>query len=223
MTERVEEYKIEEYKFEVEEYKFEVKGYVVPYDLPSENVYYLRENEKETEEEKEKRERVRDYVRAKRVQATYYLHQLGVLATNSVVLVPESRVKMIDEVIDEVNNIYVEVNKRLEAEGFAPVGMPIIKKIPMVQTQIVGFKDLAEKQLKERLDKKIDDLAVLIQKLQEGVEEGKARSIRYNLNSMKKEFDNLEQVARELGIETDNQFALIGQLINQAIEILGGH
>jgi hypothetical protein len=208
---------------QVEEYKFEVKGYVVPYDLPSENVYYLRENSKETEEEKKKREELRDYVRAKRVQATYYLHGLGVLATNSVVLVPESRANMIDKVVDEVNRIYKEVNEKLEKEGFAQVGMPIIKKIPMVQTQIVGFKDLAEKQLKEKLDKKIDDLATLIQKLQEGVEEGKARSIRYNLNGMRKEIDNLEQVAKELGIETDNQFALIGQLINQAIEVLGGH
>jgi hypothetical protein len=126
-------------------------------------------------------------------------------------------------VVDEVNRIYKEVNEKLEKEGFAQVGMPIIKKIPMVQTQIVGFKDLAEKQLKEKLDKKIDDLATLIQKLQEGVEEGKARSIRYNLNSLRKEIDNLEQVAKELGIETDNQFALIGQLINQAIEVLGGH
>jgi hypothetical protein len=209
-------------KEQIEEYKFEVKGYVVPYDLPSENVYYLRENSNETEREKKKREELRDYVRAKRVQATYYLHSLGILATNSVVLVPESRADKIDKVIDEVNRIYKEVNERLEKEGFASVGMPIIKKIPMVQTQIVGFRDLAEKQLKEKLDKKIDDLATLIQKLQEGVEEGKARSIRYNLNSLRKEIDNLEQVAKELGIETDNQFALLGQLINQAIEILGG-
>jgi uncharacterized protein involved in propanediol utilization len=207
---------------QVEEYKFEVKGYVVPYDLPSENVFQLRENEKETAEEKKKREELRDYVRAKRVQATYYLHQLGVLATNSVVLVPQSRAHLIDEVIEEVDKIYNEVNARLEKEGFFQIGMPIIKKIPMVQTQIVDFKDLAEKQLKEKLDKKIDDLASLIQKLQEGVEEGKARSIRYNLNSMKKEIDNLEQVAKELGIETDNQFALLAQMINQAIEILGG-
>ena len=205
-----------------EEYKFEVKGYVVPYDLPSENVYYLRENEKETAEERKKREEVRDFVRAKRVQATYYLHSLGVLATNSVVLVPESRAKLIDKVIEEVNRIYVEVNERLEKEGFAAIGLPIIKKIPMVQTQIVGFRDLAEKQLKEKLDRKIDDLALLIQKLNEGVEEGKAKSIRYNLNSLRKEMENLEEIAKELGIETDNQFALVAQLINQAIEILGG-
>jgi DNA-binding transcriptional regulator GbsR (MarR family) len=105
---------------------------------------------------------------------------------------------MIDKVVDEVNRIYKEVNEKLEKEGFAQVGMPIIKKIPMVQTQIVAFKDLAEKQLKEKLDKKIDDLASLIQKLQEGVEEGKARSIKYNLNGMRKEIDNLEQVAKEL-------------------------
>jgi hypothetical protein len=207
---------------QVEEYKFEVKGYVVPYDLPSENVFQLRENDNESAEERKKREELRDYVRAKRVQATYYLHQLGVLATNSVVLVPQSRANLIDEVIEEVDKIYNEVNERLEKEGFFKIGMPIIKKIPMVQTQIVDFKDLAEKQLKEKLDKKIDDLASLIQKLQEGVEEGKARSIRYNLNSMRKEIDNLEQVAKELGIETDNQFALLAQMINQAIEILGG-
>jgi len=205
----------------LEEVDYTIKGFVVPYDLPSENVFFLRPRDGETEDEKKKRENIRDYVRAKRVQATSYLHSLGVLATNSVVLVPASRVEKIDETVKRVREIYEEVNERLAKEGYYKVGMPIIKKIPMVQTQIIGFKELAERQLKEKLDKKIDQIANIIQKIQEGVEEGKAKKIRYNLNRTKKELENLEEIAKELGIETDDQFALLGEMINQAIETLG--
>jgi len=207
--------------FVEEEEGWEVKGYVVPYDLPSENVFFLRPRNGETKEEKKKRENIRDYVRAKRVQATGYLHKLGVLATNSVVLVPASRVDKIDETIEKVEKIYNEVNKRLEKEGYYKVGMPVVRKIPMVQTQIVSFKELAERQLKAKLDKKIDQIANIIQKVEEGVEEGKAKKIRYNLNRTQRELNNLEQIAKELGIETDDQFALLGEMINQAIETLG--
>lgn len=209
-------------EFEVEEFKAEVRGYVVPYDLPSENILTFVEKDEDLEEVKKKKAEMRDYVRAKRVQATGYLHSLGVLATNSVVLVPASRVALIDRVIEEVNTIYNEVNKRLQNEGFEPLGFPVVKKIPMVQTQIVSFKELAQKQLKEKLDRKIEDIATLIQKLQEGVEEAKVKKIGYNLNRTKKEIDNLEKVAQELGIEVDNEFALLSQMIDQAIQVLKG-
>jgi len=209
--------------FPLEEEGFEVKGYVVPYDLPSENIFFLRPRDGETEEERKKRENIRDYVRAKRVQATSYLHSLGVLATNSVVLVPTSKVEKIDETVKRVQKIYEEVNQKLMKEGYDKIGMPIIKKIPMVQTQIVSFRELAERQLKAKLDKKIDQIANLISKIEEGVEEGKAKKIRYNLNRTKKELENLEEIAKELGIETDDQFALLSEMIDQAIETLGGN
>jgi Zn-dependent oligopeptidase len=90
----------------------------------------------------------------------------------------------------------------------------------MVQNQILGFKDLAEKQLKEKLDKKIDDIADIIDRIKEGVEEAKAKQIKYGLKSLKKEFEDLEQVAKELGIEASDKFSLISQMIQQAIGIL---
>jgi hypothetical protein len=208
--------------FVEEEKGWVVKGYVVPYDLPSENVSFLMPQEDEDEEAKMRKRVLRDFVRAKRVQATNYLHSLGVLATNSVILVPASRIDRIDEAIRKVQEIYEEINGRLEREQFSKLGVPVVKKIPMVQTQVIGFRDLAEKKLRERLDEKIDDLASLIQKLQEGVEEAKARSIKYNLNATRREFENLEQIARELGIEAGSQFQLLGEMIDQAIQILEG-
>jgi len=203
-----------------EEVKWEIRGYVVPYDLPSENVFFLRPREKESEEEGDKREKMRDYVRAKRVQATGYLHRLGVLATNSVILVPTSRIELIDKTIERVQGIYEGVNEKLEANGFLRVGMPVIRKIPIVYTQLVSFRELAERQLRRKLDKKIDDLALLIQKLYEGVEEGKVKRVRYGLNKAQRELESLEEIAKELGISVDNQFALLGEMIKQAINIL---
>lgn len=205
-----------------EEFKAEVKGYIVPYDLPSENVLEFVEKEDDSSEVARQKADLKEYIRKERVKATYYLHSLGVLATNSVVLVPTSKVGRIDDVIHKVDEIYRDLNRKLEEEGFAPIGYPIIKKIPVVQTQIVSFKELAEKQLKTKLDEKIDSIATLIHKLQEGVEEGKAKSIRYNLNRTRKELENLEEIAKELGIDASEKFALLAEMINQAIETLGG-
>lgn len=196
------------------EVKWEVKGYVVPYDLPSENLVMFNNTEEG--------EKIKNYVRSKRVQATYYLHSLGVPATNSVIIVPLSKISKIDEVIAKVNQIYNSVNEVLKKHNLPEIGKPIVKKIPIVETQLVSFKDLAERQLKQKLDDKIDHLAELIQKIKEGVEEAKAKKIKSDLKALRKEMSDLEQIASELGIETDNQFALIGSLINQAISILEG-
>jgi len=205
-----------------EELKYEIKAYVVPYDLPSENMLAFAKKDEDSDELAKQKAELREYIRAERVKATYYLHGLGVLATNSVVLVPTSKVKMIDAVIQKVDEIYRGVNKRLEEEGFTPIGYPIIKKIPIVQTQVISFKELAERQLKQRLDEKIDSIANLINKLQEGVEGGKAKSVKYSLNRTRRELENLEAIAKELGIDVSEKFALLAEMINQAIETLGG-
>jgi len=204
----------------MEKVEAEIKGYVVPYDIPSENVNMLKELDRDTKEDKAKKRKFKDYVRAKRVQATYYLHSLGVLATNSVVLVPDSRKERIDQVVTKVASIYKEVNKALEKEGFGSIGSPIIKKIPIVHTQLVSFKDLAEKQLKAKLERQIDNVASLIEKIQRGIEEAKVRKLKYQLTRSQRELNDLETVAKELGLATDNQFTLLSELINQAINAL---
>jgi len=206
----------------MEKAEAEIKGYVVPYDIPSEHVNILKPSAKDSKEDRAKKRKYKDYVRAKRVQATYYLHSLGVLATNSVILVPDSRKKRIDQVVDKVESIYKEVNKALDKEGFGSIGSPIIKKIPIVHTQLISFNDLAQKQLKAKLEKQIDNIASLIEKIQQGVEEAKVRKLKYQLNRSQKELSELESVAKELGLATDNQFALLSELINQAINALEG-
>jgi len=206
----------------MEEVKAEIKGYVVPYDIPSENVNMFREFKDDPKDVKAKKRELRRYVRSKRVMATYYLHSLGVLATNSVVLVPTSRKDRIDKVVSRVMGIYGEVKEKLKKEGFNFLGAPIIKAIPIVQTQLISFKDLAEKQLKERLDKQIDNVATLIEKIKEGIEEAKAKRLKYQLKRTVRDLEDLEKVAKELGLSTDNQFVLLGELIGQAIGLLEG-
>ena len=142
-------------------------------------------------------------------------------ATSSVILVPYSKTNRIDEVIAKVNEIYREVNEALRREGFSSIGLPVIKKIPIVETQLISFRDLAERQLKERLDEKIEELVEMIQRIKEGLGEAKAKKIKHDLKGLRREMDSLEKIANELGIEA-SQFALIGQLINQAILLLEG-
>jgi len=204
-----------------EEVSFEVKGIIVPYDLPSENVLPLMPSEGDSDEDVKRKGILKEFIRTSRIRATYYLHRLGILATNSVILVPVSKIKEVDSTIQKVNEIYKEVNSRLEKEGFSPIGYPIIKKIPIVQTQIIGFKELAERQLKQKLDEKIESIAKLIQKIKEGIEEGKLKKIKYNVNRTRKEIEDLEKIAKELGIEADDKFSLLGEMIGKAIEMLG--
>jgi hypothetical protein len=186
----------------------EVKGYIIPYDLPSENFLFLKNS------------KLVSKIRNERIRAIYYLHSLGVLATNSVILVPTSKVDKIDKVIEKVNNIYNELNIEVKKELNRELGKPIIKKVPIVETQFLSFKELAEKQLKERLDSKIESLSKLLNEIENITEEEKRKRIANNLYKTEREVNELEKIAKELGLESNHKFSLISELIYQALKEL---
>jgi histidyl-tRNA synthetase len=201
-------------------------GYIVPYDIPSENLKELLNMENDNEEAKNKKTWAKNTIRSKRVIATNLLHSLGILTTNSVVLVPKTNENKIDSTIQKVREIYNELNNLLEKEGFDKLGEPIIKKIPLMQQQIGELKELAEKQLIQRLNERIDQLASLISEISNmisnRVEEEKRRRMIYNLRKEEATVKEIERMAKELNIEADNQFSLLSSLISQAINELEG-
>jgi cobalamin biosynthesis Mg chelatase CobN len=200
----------------------EETAFIVPYDIPSENFLQFQINHYDDVRAKELKAKIKDYVRASRVKATYYLHGLGILCTNSVVLVPKSKANDIDRVISKVEEIYKEVNERLKKEGFNEIGKPIIKKIPITQNQLVQLRELAERKLLEQLEEKINSVAKLINEIEEIVEKDRKERIKKNLSELKRENENIERIAKELGINVNAKISVLGALISKALNSLGG-
>ena len=186
----------------------EEKSFVLVYDLPSENQFAY------------KNDKTYSKVRGTRVSCTYKLHSLGVECTQSVILVPESNKDKIPKVIKEVFDSYKELNNFLAKNNFPEIDMPIIKAIEISVKQKEDFKTIAQRTLKDKLDKAIDRLATLINELDNILEEEKRKRIRYNLMKQKRELDRIEKFAKELGIETNHKFELLTELYNEAINKL---
>jgi len=186
------------------------RAYVIAYDLPSENHVSIKD------------ENVKMEIRNVRVNATYKLYKLGVNATNSVILVPLSNSDKIDKTIEEVNELYEKLNESIKTRGYGSIGKPLIKKIKILEYQYVDFKELAEKQLMEKLDEQISKLANVISELNEIVEEEKRKKMKYNVNRLSKEIKELEKIASDLELKTNGKFELISEMLKQIYELLGG-
>ena len=180
----------------------------IVYDLPSENQLKFRDS------------KVKQRVRNVRVWSTMLLHRLGVLCTESVILVPESRVKEIEATVKKVFKMYQDLNKDLLKDVNVGIDEPLIKVIDLTTKQTEDLKTLAERKLRERLDQAIERIANLLNEMDNIIEESKRKRLVYNLNKQTKEYERLEKLAKELGLETNHKFELLTELMNQAISTL---
>ncbi|MEM2483198.1 MAG: hypothetical protein QXI35_08215 [Candidatus Nezhaarchaeales archaeon] len=183
-------------------------AYIVAYDLPSENHKAIVNTKAYAK------------VRAVRVNCTYKLRDLGIQCTESVILVSPSRSNDIDNVVKEVIESYNNLNKWLKDNGYIELPQPIIKKIKLTAEQKEDFKTLAEMRVKEKLDEIIEGLVDLINEIENIIDEERRRRLERNLEGRAKEAKRLEQLAKEIGLETNNKFDLVFQLYNSAIEKL---
>jgi len=180
----------------------------IVYDLPSENQLKFKDG------------KIKQRVRNVRVWSTMLLHKLGVLCTESVILVPESRAKEIEATVKKVFKMYQDLNKDLLKEVNVGIDEPLIKVIDLTVKQTEDLKTLAERKLKERLDQAIERIANLLNEMDSIIEESKRKRLVYNLNKQTKEYERLEKLAKELGLETNHKFELLTELMNQAISTL---
>jgi len=185
-------------------------GYVLAYDLPSENQSHIKDKD------------IKMQIRNVRVLAIYKLHSLGVLSTESVVLIPKSKEDKISETIEVVNEVYKKLNEDLKNKGLSGLGEPLIRVIKLSQEQMDEFKVLAERKLKEKLDEIIERVVKLINEIDEILEEERRKKILYNVRREKKELEEIQKIAKELGIETNNKFDLVFELYKSVIEKLEG-
>jgi hypothetical protein len=185
---------------------------VIAYDLPSENQLHISRNGKSAE--------VYSKVRSTRVTSVYSLHSLGLMCTESVILVSPSKFNEVDKVVEKVNREYSELNAWLKNNNIDPIGEPLIKVIKVTREQKEDLIPLAERKVKERLDELIELVVNLINELDSMIDEERRKKMEYNINKQMREVQKIETFCKELGINTNHKLELLGELYNQALSKL---
>ena len=177
----------------------------IVYDLPSENQRQLRDPE------------IKRKVRSVRVWSITLLHRLGVICTESVVLVPPSRVDKIERTINRVYELYRDTEEWISGRGVRVELEPIIRVLSLSNNQARELLPIAERRLLETIDNAIDRVSRVLDEIREITDENRRRRVRYGLNRLSREIDRLYEVARELGIDITRDYEYLVQLIDQAI------
>jgi len=181
---------------------------VVAYDLPSEHIRRLGNDDNKRK------------VRNLRLRCVYRLHGLGLQTTESVILVPSSRRGRIEGVINYVRTEYGALELELRDQGIDIELVPLIEVIPITIEQRDRFRVLAERRLREFIDRKIDEICRLLEQIEEITERARRRELRYRYNRLNVEFVNLHEAARELGIDLERDFEYIFNLLDTTIRRL---
>jgi len=170
---------------------------VLVYDLPSENQNITRSRG------------CAEKVRNTRVMCTYRLHSLGLQCTESVILISPSQLERVDEVVTEVENLYMRLR---EETGISSL-TPIIRILGLTQEQQDTFTILAKRRLLERIDETIDRVTNILNMIDEMTDEARRRQLRYRLNQLEREWTSVSQICRELGIDVNRDLGYLLELI----------
>jgi hypothetical protein len=183
----------------------EITGKIVVYDLPSEQMrIYLTHPE------------AQNRARAVRIACTERLHALGLQCTESCIIVAESRARAIEPVRQYVYDKYAQLNSYLESQHLGVSVEPQVEVISITPDQREQFTRLAERRLIERLDQSIDRIAGVIESIDEITEEPRRRSLRYRLTQLNREWQTIQDLASEMGINLASDFSYLMDLIDEA-------
>jgi hypothetical protein len=94
---------------------------------------------------------------------------------------------------------------------------PLIRVISVTGEQLSTFRDLAERRLRERIEEAITRLTRISEEIHEITEEEKRRSIRRRLAVERREWVEIERLARSLGINLSGDFTRVIELIDEAL------
>jgi len=174
---------------------------IVVYDLPSENQLGYQPSEKAD-------------IRRVRVRATQLLHMLGVQCTESVILVPRSRVNQINNIIQIVMNKYQELDNRLNNT----LGLPIIRVLDLTIEQKEELIPIAKRRLIRELDRTINLVSRAIDELNETIEARERRKIINRIRRIARNWSRIFDIANELGIDLSRDYEYLVSLIDEALE-----
>jgi Rad3-related DNA helicase len=94
---------------------------------------------------------------------------------------------------------------------------PLIRVIQISGEQFNTFRELAERRLRERVEEAIVRLQRIYNEIHEITEEEKRRNIRRRLSAERREWVEIEQIARRLGINLSGDFSRVIELIDEAL------
>lgn len=185
-------------------------GCIVVYDLISENWGVLKNTE---------------YVhklRAARIRATELLHRLGVLCTESVILVSDGRRDEVNRVINEVRETYDAVLSEIEGALGVAFPRPIIRILELTPQQYATFTELAERRLREALDANIDRVSSLVERMEDIRGSANIRNLLASMRKLRREWLRIKENVRALGIPLEDDISYLIELIDNAISTMRG-
>jgi hypothetical protein len=195
-------------------------AFMVVYDIPSEGFKFLQKTDKDTEPIKHIKTDAIHHISSVRLTATRWLHDLGLPSSNSVLLIPAGTTdETIDQTVINVEKKYKELNEYLKVLGLQEIGSPFIRKVPIVRFQFSLFRDMAEKNLRDKLDQQLDNLAHKLNELS-NLEDAKKKSLSSRYKYEMKEIDDMKELAKRLDINVDDKFELLTALVSKAISVV---
>jgi len=183
-------------------------GKIVVYDLVSENNLRLSARE------------LKDMVRSVRVMCTQRLHSLGVMCTESVILVSPDREGRIQEVLDYVNNKYNELFEELRRFNVEIERRPLIRVLDTTAEQFDTFRELAERQLIARIDESVERVSQVLESLAEIVDRVQRQRVRSRLMDLRREWVRILEASRQLQLRTADDVEYLLELIEQGLSRL---
>jgi len=199
---------------------YEKAAYILHFDLPSEQFKFLYDVEKDEDPIKVIKSMAANKIASCRLISTRQLHALGLASSQSVLLIPAGTTdKTIDDVITIVEANYTAINSLLVGFKLPSIGMPFIRKVPIVKFQFTLFKEMAEKQLMNRINEQLNNLATKINELT-ALEDKKKKQYKSRYQNEIKEIDEMRDLAKKLDIEADDKFDLLIAMYRKAISVV---
>ncbi|MEM1562971.1 MAG: hypothetical protein QXV75_08325 [Candidatus Bathyarchaeia archaeon] len=141
------------------------------------------------------------------------LHSLGLMCTESVVIIAPNQTCKVDEIINWVIECYREFESRHNVE----LGRPIIRALPLTEQQQSAFLQLAMRRIQERLDECIDRVSLVLERIDDIITAGRAQHAMRGLLRLRREWNNIRDFAERLGISISDDYGYLMDLIDSAM------
>jgi len=181
---------------------------IVVYDLRSEQVKTIKHSQFSAQVERV------------RIWATMKLHRLGVMSTESVILVAPEMENEIEATIREIKERYRELERELMEHGLVLSFTPIIRVIELTANQIDAFREIAQRNIISRIDQTLDRVSEILETIDQITEEDRRRKLRYQLNRLVRTWNTIRDFCVSLGINVTRDIDYLIETIDQARERL---
>src|SRR5437899_7744670 len=119
------------------------QAYILHFDIPSEGFKFLYDTSKDEDSIKLIKAAAKNKIATCRLISSRQLHVLGLASSESVLLIPASTTdETIDTAIKTVEENYRAINDLLVGFNLPSIGMPFIRKVPIVKFQFTMFKEM---------------------------------------------------------------------------------